>query len=194
MKKVGYFDDPNNVRGYIKMTKRYDGRELIQNLIRFLPPGSTVLELGMGPGKDLDILKKHYTAVGSDNSQAFLDLYRKANESADVLFLDAITLQTELRFDCIYSNKVLHHLKPEELRLSVGNQVSSLNPKGLVFHSFWKGNGEEFFHRLRFAYYQEEEILAVFEREFQILEMVSYRESRADDSIYLIAQVKQTYD
>ena len=34
--------------------------------------GSTLLELGMGPGKDLDLLKKTYSVTGSDSSKIFV--------------------------------------------------------------------------------------------------------------------------
>ncbi len=52
---MNYFDDPANVESYIKMADGYDGRALIGILQKHLPPGSTVLELGMGPGKDLGL-------------------------------------------------------------------------------------------------------------------------------------------
>lgn len=41
------------------MAEGYDGEELIKILKEYLPEKSTLLELGMGPGKDLDILKKN---------------------------------------------------------------------------------------------------------------------------------------
>ena len=73
---MGYFDEESNVNAYIKMCEDYDGREIIGKLKEHLPPRSSVLELGMGPGKDLDILSQNYTVTGSDSSQLFLDRYR----------------------------------------------------------------------------------------------------------------------
>ena len=52
---MGFFDTENGVDEYIKMAEGYDGTELIKILQELLPEKSTVLELGMGPGKDLDI-------------------------------------------------------------------------------------------------------------------------------------------
>ena len=72
---MAYFDDKKNVLDYIKMSEGYDGRDLVQVLRRYLPEGSSLLELGMGPGKDLDLLRPHYRVTGSDNSQVFLDLW-----------------------------------------------------------------------------------------------------------------------
>jgi len=62
------------------------------------------LELGIGLGKDFNILKKSYAVTGSDNSQVFLDKYKQKHPDADLLFLDAVTIQTDRKFDCIYSN------------------------------------------------------------------------------------------
>jgi len=72
---MGYFDSEKTVEEYIEMVEGYDGAELINALKGYLPKGSTLLELGMGPGKDLDILKESYLVTGSDSSQIFVDRY-----------------------------------------------------------------------------------------------------------------------
>ena len=92
---------------YIKMAEGYDGKELIEKLKSYLPAGSTVLELGSGPGTDLEILSQYYHVTGSDFSQQFLDILVEKNLSNELLILDATTLKTDKIFDCIYSNKVL---------------------------------------------------------------------------------------
>ena len=112
---MGFFDTEKGVEKYITMAEGYDGVELIKILQKYLSKDSTVLELGMGPGKDLDILKESYTVTGSDNSQIFLDKYKENHQDADVLLLDAVNIPTNRKFDCIYSNKVLHHLSKEDL-------------------------------------------------------------------------------
>jgi ubiquinone/menaquinone biosynthesis C-methylase UbiE len=70
---MNYYDEIDNVREYIEMAEGYDGRELIEVLKQYLPKGASILELGMGPGKDLDLLSQTYQVTGSDNSQVFLD-------------------------------------------------------------------------------------------------------------------------
>jgi hypothetical protein len=54
---MGFFDTEKGVEQYIKMAEGYDGAELIKILQKYLPQNSTVLELGIGPGKDMDIPK-----------------------------------------------------------------------------------------------------------------------------------------
>jgi trans-aconitate methyltransferase len=131
---MGYFDDEKNVQKYIEMAEGFDGRELIEALKKHLPHAASVLELGMGPGKDYEILSQFFQVTGSDSSQVFLDRYKKKNPAANLLLLDAVTLDTEQRFDCIYSNKVLQHLTREQLAQSLHRQSKVLNSNGILFH------------------------------------------------------------
>jgi cyclopropane fatty-acyl-phospholipid synthase-like methyltransferase len=181
-----FFDSEKNVHEYIEMSKGYDGRELIEILKKYLSPEKSILELGMGPGIDLDILSETYTVAGSDNSEVFLDLYKKKNPGADLLLLDAVTLKTERKFDCIYSNKVLHHLTREELVESFIQQSKVLLSGGVLFHSFWLGDKEEELEGLRFVYYTLETIKECIPDELDIIAMTIYTEMDTDDSFYMV--------
>jgi cyclopropane fatty-acyl-phospholipid synthase-like methyltransferase len=183
-----FYDDPKNVQQYIDMAEGYDGRELIAALTRYLPSDAEVLELGIGPGVDLDLLSQHFRVTGSDTSQVFLNRYQAINPAADLLLLDAETIQTSRSFDCIYSNKVLHHLTPEQLQASFLRQHAVLLEGGIALHSFWLGDSEEFMHGLRFRYYPEDFLHSLVEPNFTILESTRYMEFEADDSLYLILE------
>lgn len=183
---MGYFDDRKNVEDYVAMAAGYDGRQLIERLREFLAPNATVLELGMGPGVDLDILEDTFAATGSDLSQLFLDRYREQNNNADLLLLDAITIYTDRTFDGIYSNKVLHHLTEEELKASLKRQTEILNPRGYAMHSFWHGTEKSEMQGLRFNYYLEAEVSSIIEEFFEIVEVRKYREEADDDSLYFV--------
>ncbi len=187
---MGFYDDEKNVRSYLEMAEGYDGAELIQILRNYLLNGATVLELGMGPGKDLDILGQDYVVSGSDNSQTFLDLYRKKNKQADLLLLDAITINTDRQFDCIYSNKVLHHLDQTELMQSLQRQKDVVRSDGILFHSFWYGDHTEEHHGLRFTYYTEAILTSLIDSAWEIVLMERYAEMEADDSIYILLKKK----
>ena len=184
---MGYFDSEENAKEYISIADGYDGKELIARLREFLDPCSTVLEIGMGPGKDLLMLAETYKVTGSDLSDVFLRLFREENPHADLVKLDAVTLGTDRRFDCIYSNKVLHHLTTEDLRSSLVRQREILNPSGTILHTFWNGNGIETMGDLRFVYYTEDDIRKMVEEGYQILVLETYSEMERDDSILLIA-------
>jgi len=76
---MGFYDSEENVNKYIEMARGFDGRELIDILSKYVPAGSSVLELGTGPGVDLEILSNSYDVTGSDNSTLFLDRLHKSH-------------------------------------------------------------------------------------------------------------------
>ena len=153
-----YYKTKESVKEYIQLAKDVNGSELIEKLKAFLPPKSTLLELGSGPGTDWNILKADFDAVGSDNSQEFLNHLISTNPGGRFLHLDAITLHTNEKFDGIYSNKVLHHLEDFQLIDSIKAQSDVLNPSGIICHSFWKGEGSEIYKGL-FVNYQSKDSL-----------------------------------
>ena len=183
---MGFFDTEKGVSEYIKIAEGYDGAELIKILQEFIPEHSKVLELGMGPGTDLNILNKIFTVTGSDNSQIFLDRYKKLNPDADLLKLDAVTIPTDRTFDCIYSNKVLHHITRDDLKKSFQRQKDILNPDEILFHSFWKGDEDENFDGLLFTKYENDSLKEIIGDIFDILKIETYTEIEKDDSLYVI--------
>jgi trans-aconitate methyltransferase len=188
---MSYFDERENVDKYIQMADGYDGRELIDVLRKHLPAGSTVLELGMGPGKDLELLAPTYSVTGSDSSTVFLELYREKHPAADLLRLDAASIETERTFDCIYSNKVLHHLPRSDIQRSFARQKELLTEGGLLMHSFWYGDGEEEYHGLLFVYYTEGELLSTINSGFEVVAVDRYSEIEEDDSFYILLRKRR---
>ena len=183
---MGYYDDNESVEEYIKMAEGYDGRELIEVLKRRLKNGSTVLELGMGPGKDLELLSEHFHVTGSDNSTVFLDRFRRESPDADLVLLDAVTMDINRQFDCIYSNKVLHHLTKPQLKESLRQQARVLNSFGILLHSFWYGDKVEEYFGLRSVYHTEESLSEAIGDEYGIIESERYAEMEEDDSLYIV--------
>ena len=183
---MGFFDTEEGVSEYLEMAKGHDGRELIEKLSDYLPADSTILELGMGPGTDLEILSKRYEVTGSDNSNLFIERYRKANPEADLMLLDAVTLETDRRFDCLFSNKVLQHLKREDLEKSVPRQAELLEDGGLLAHAIWYGDKIEEHGGLHFQFYEESDIAEVFGGHFDIVLMERYEEMEPGDSIFMV--------
>lgn len=187
---MGYYDSEQHVNEYISIAEGYDGRELIGRLHEFLEPASTVLELGMGPGKDLEILAEKYRVTGSDVSEVFLKLYRESNPNAVVLKLDAVTIDVDTTFDCIYSNKVLYHLSADDLHRSLERQQAVLNDEGIIVHSFWRGSGTERQSDLLFVYYTEDDLQRMIETTYETLVLETYSEMEENDSLLLIARRK----
>ena len=99
-------------------------------------------------------------------------------------------LKYDEKFDGIYSNKVMHHLKDHELIDSIHRQSDVLNSNGIICHSFWKGEGSEVFKGLFVNYHSESSLKGFFEKYFDILMIMSYDEFEARDSLLLIGKKK----
>ncbi len=185
-----YYQSESSVNEYIKMAEGHDGKVLISKMRSFLSGGSTVLEIGSGPGTDWNILSQTYNVTGSDNSSAFLKHLKSIYPGGDFLHLDAESLNVFSSFDAIYSNKVLHHLSDASLKKSIQKQWNILNESGIICHSFWKGKGDETFKGLYVNYHTRSEIKAFFDNRFDILLMEEYKEFEDGDSIFIIAKKK----
>jgi len=188
--KGDYYKTKESVKEYIQLAKDVNGKKLIEKLHQVLPDRSSLLELGSGPGTDWRLLNDLYQVIGSDNSSEFLNHLKTNNPQGEFLELDAITLETDKTFEGIYSNKVLIHLRDEELKASIKRQAQILRPDGIICHSFWKGEGSEFFKGLFVNYQDEKHLKELFETAFEILSIESYAEFESDDSLLFLGRKK----
>lgn len=185
-----YYQTKESVEEYISLAKDVDGRLLIEKLNAYLPHNSSLLEIGSGPGTDFQILKAAYKVVGSDYSNEFLLRLTANNKNGEFLLLNAITLETDKKFDGIYSNKVLQHLSNDELRKSIRRQLAVLNRNGIVCHSFWKGEGDETFKGLLVNYQTDASLRELFGDCFEVLVLEEYKEFEEGDSVLFIGKKK----
>jgi len=185
-----YYKTKASVQEYIKLAKDVNGADLIEQLKTFLAPNADLLEIGTGPGTDWNILQRNFKVIGSDNSLEFLKHLHITYPSASFLELDAITLDTDKKFDGLYSNKVMHHLKDQEIIRSIKRQQEVLKVDGIICHSFWKGDGSEIFKGLFVNYHSEASLKLLFEPSFEILLLESYKEFETGDSLLLIGKKK----
>ncbi|MBK3518976.1 class I SAM-dependent methyltransferase [Carboxylicivirga marina] len=183
-----FFEREENVKQYIEMTADYDGRWFFEQFKKFIPRSHKALELGMGPGKDLDNIRQEYDVVGSDFSFVFAELYKRSHPEVKIKVIDAVKIKTKEYFDCIYTNKVLHHLTFDDIKASIKRQAEVLNDKGIVLHTFWKGTGQENYGGMLFHYYETETVKELFSELFNIIHIDTYQEFKEDDSIIIVAQ------
>lgn len=188
--KGEYYHTKESVAEYIEAAKGFDGKKLIDKLKHHLSAGAKLLEIGSGPGKDWSILNETFDVTGSDNSSEFVTHLKLNYPTGKFLILDASTLELNITFDAIYSNKVLHHLTDSELVNSVKRQFEVLNPDGIVCHSFWKGEWDEKFKGMYVNYHLETELKSLFKKHFEIVSIESYKEFEEEDSLFLIARKK----
>ncbi len=122
-----YYFTPDSVREYISMSEGFDGSCFIHKLDEYLDKTSHILELGSGPGRDLAILNRKYQVTGSDISPYFIEYCKNNMPEAEILLLDAVSIDTDRSFDAIFSNKVLQHFTDKEILRSVQRQAEILN-------------------------------------------------------------------
>jgi SAM-dependent methyltransferase len=175
-----YYKTKESVEEYISLAKDVSGKQLIDRLEKVLDADSVLLEIGSGPGTDWKILNKSYHVTGSDNSGEFLNHLRVENREGEFIELDAITLNTDRKFDGIYSNMVMHHLTDHELKNSIKRQAEILKPSGIVCHSFWKGEGSE----------NHKGLSELFTKYFEIMSIEDYKEFENNDSLLFIGKKK----
>jgi len=186
-----YYENPENVASYARFTPTHDGAGLVELLASYLPQRARVLELGMGPGADFEKLAAHFQVTGSDFSRAFLDRYRRLDEAADLLHLDARSIETDRCFDAVFSNKALIHFSPDELQQSFDRQHAVLNDGGLILHSFWYGEGQADYNGLTLVYHNEQDLTDMLSGSFDILALERHAKMTEGDSIFVLA-VKQS--
>jgi len=183
---MGYYNTKKGIEEYILRSQDWKDPKIDKILKKYLPKHATLLELGMGPGKDFELLQKIYQSTGSDKSKRFLERYKKTHKGSKLVKLDAITIRTNKKFDCIFSNRVLHHLTKSELKRSLARQKEVLNQDGIAFHTFWKGKITEKKRGLLFIYYQKEQLKKILKQHFDVLELEIFSADEKDDSIYVV--------
>lgn len=187
---MSFYNDSESVDKYIEMCADYDGSNIYEMMQKHLDDGKSILELGSGPGFDIEFLTQHYEVTGSDFSEEFLSRLKKNFPDIEFLQLDAKAFNVAKKYDCIYSNKVLHHLTEEELSESLRAQANCLTQDGLVAHSFWMGEENQEMEGLLFTYYREKRLLDIISENFTVISTMSYQEFEESDSMFVIAQKK----
>ncbi len=185
-----YYKTEASVKEYINLAKDVNSSGLIEQFKSFLPSRARILEIGSGPGTDWKLLNKDFDVTGSDFSEEFLKHLNTNNPDGRFIQLDAISLDTNEKFDGIYSNKVLQHLNDDELKKSIKRQHEILNPGGIICHSFWKGEGSEVFKGMFVNYHTAATLNTFFAEHLEVLRIESYQEFEADDSLFILGKKK----
>lgn len=149
---------------YIERTS--DARsQLADNLISLVPEGSSVLELGSGPGHDAAVLEEAGLVVTrTDGAESFVKLFHERGLEAQVLDITADNFGGP--FDAVFANAVLLHVARSRLHdvLMVTRRATRVG--GVLVTSFKKGDGDEWSGRKLdapryFTYWQEEDLRRV---------------------------------
>lgn len=184
------YQTKEGVEEYIKMCESYDNSEFENLIHKYLPYNSTILEIGMGSGNDYKWLSNHYEVTGSDYSELFIKKAKKRFPNGSFKLIDAVSIQTKQKYNCIYSCKVYQHFELEIIARAFRRQSEVLTPSGLVIHSFWIGDSVFDDGDMKAIYHDKVKLLEIISEKFEILEQKIYEEFEPGDSLFVIAQKK----
>ena len=160
----------------------------MEQFISKIESNKKILEIGSGTGLDYKKLKEKYNITGSDYSDSFLKILRRKFKNDKFLKLNALSMDIDEKFDVIYSNKVLHHLNPEQLKISFENQYNCLNENGLLFHALWQGSDKKRAHNEMPDVRYELKDIETLKGKFKIKEFITYSELSKNDSFIVILE------
>lgn len=114
---------------------------LVAELTALLPVGSSVLELGSGPGRDADALEAAGFAVDrTDAAASFVALQHHAGHPARLL--DVRDADFGGLYDGVFANAVLLYVARPRLGGVLSRARAATRPGGVMIASFKKGDGE----------------------------------------------------
>ena len=107
-------------------------------------PPFDILDLGCGPGRDLQYFNSlGHAVMGLDGSEALVSLAR-LNSGCEVLQQNFLAMNLpECRFDGVFANASLFHVPSQELPRILLEVSNTLKSRGVLFCSNPRGNNEE---------------------------------------------------
>ncbi|MDR7272648.1 2-polyprenyl-3-methyl-5-hydroxy-6-metoxy-1,4-benzoquinol methylase [Pelomonas saccharophila] len=115
--------------------------DALRRLVRCLPPGGTVLEIGSGPGRDADFVESLGASVRrTDAARAFLDLMAERGQRAELL--NVVTDALGGPYDGVLAMGVLIHVEREQIDAVLHKIHAALKRGGAFLVAMRKGTGE----------------------------------------------------
>ena len=107
-------------------------------------PPFDILDLGCGPGRDLQYFNSvGHAVIGLDGSEALVSIAR-LNSGCEVLQQNFLAMDLpECRFDGVFANASLFHVPSQELPRILLEVSTTLKSRGVLFCSNPRGNNEE---------------------------------------------------
>ncbi|NLW48253.1 MAG: class I SAM-dependent methyltransferase [Firmicutes bacterium] len=116
--------------------------QFVREFSNCLKEGSTILDLGCGPGNIVKFLvnqDKGYKILGVDLSPKMLKIARQNVPTEQFIIGDIRHLQMERKFDAVIVSFCMIHLNDDEAIGLLGKTYDLLNAKGYLYLSFMSG-------------------------------------------------------
>lgn len=152
----------------------------MEKFFEHLKPGSYILDLGCGSGKDAKIfIDRGYHVIGIDLSKELLKIAKKTVPDAEFKLMDIVNLDFQPNtFDGIWAISSVVHIPKDYVSKTLQSCYNILKDEGIMYVSVKKGVGEEMIPDDRYgglqkywSFFQEEEIKGLLEPQgFKIIE------------------------
>ena len=133
----------SHARAYFERTNRIDPSPILAPLLPYLRPGSTILDIGCGSGRDLKWFKAQgFDASGLERSPT-LAILAGEHSGCPVAIIDLFKYQPPIHYDCILLIGTLVHLSKPEFPRALRRVMRMLNPGGIMYMSMKAWGGSE---------------------------------------------------
>ncbi len=162
MSNINYYDE--NAKEFIKRTIKLDMSYSAEEFLNFVVDKGRILDLGCGAGRDSLYFKlQGYDVYAMDGSKAMVD-YVKKNLGERVKWATFEEFETTLSFDGIWACASLLHVSEEDMPKIVRKYRDFLNPEGVFFMSFKKGNERYALNGRSFTCYEEDSLREMIQK------------------------------
>jgi SAM-dependent methyltransferase len=153
---IGHYND--RADDYWRGTRDHDVSQNIATLLRHIEGRAPlhILDLGCGPGRDLKTFSDlGHRAVGLEGAPKAAGLAR-AHSGCEVWEQNLLALDLpQATFDGVFANAVLFHVPGAELPRVLLALHATLKPRGVLFSSNPRGQGQEGWQGERFGAYHD---------------------------------------
>jgi len=129
---------------YIELVDRKHPIKQAEKFLSLIKPGSSILDLGCGPGRDAKIFAdKDYKVTGVDLAENMIKAAKNRVPNAEFKVMNINNLEfIDNSFDAIWSSMCFPHVPKDMVPDALTEAFRVLNNEGIMFVSIKKGEGE----------------------------------------------------